>query len=98
LNGSSSDARTRRPKVEEKKLLEGEGGSEMEESSAKEDDGSTLIAVPEARKRLGGISKWKLYQLMHENKIKGVKIGSRTLFPSDSIADYIELLKRESEG
>jgi excisionase family DNA binding protein len=55
--------------------------------------GQALLSVAEARKRLGGISKWMFYRLKREGKIKTVKIGSRTLVAASDIAMFIEQLK-----
>lgn len=61
----------------------------MTESDSKKDDGTTLIGVAEACKRLA-VSKWTLYRLIRERKMKSVKIGGRRLILVSAIAQYIE--------
>ncbi|MGY1875663.1 helix-turn-helix domain-containing protein [Nocardia gipuzkoensis] len=50
-----------------------------------------LLEVPEACQRLR-ISKWSLYQLIHQQKIGTVKIGRRRFIPSAEITKFIDEL------
>ncbi|MBH0779382.1 helix-turn-helix domain-containing protein [Nocardia bovistercoris] len=52
---------------------------------------SELLEVPEACQRLR-ISKWSLYQLIHQRKIGTVKIGRRRFVPSTEVAKFIQEL------
>ena len=45
--------------------------------------------VPEARKRLGGISTPTLYKLIESGKLRATKIGRRTLFTDTQISECL---------
>ena len=50
-----------------------------------------LFSVPEAAKRLGGISPWTIYTWISKGKIERVKIGSRTMISETELVRLIEL-------
>jgi excisionase family DNA binding protein len=62
------------------------------------EDGQALLSVAEARKQLGGISKWTFYRLKRDGKIETVKIGSRTFIAASDIAMFIERLRAEAQA
>ena len=49
----------------------------------------TLVPVPEARGRLGGIGNTTFYALVKSGAIKTTHIGRRTFVTSDEIERYI---------
>jgi excisionase family DNA binding protein len=57
-----------------------------------------LFPVPEAAKRLGGISKWTVYSWVSKGKIQCVKIGSRTMIPESELLRLIELGRQSAEN
>jgi excisionase family DNA binding protein len=50
--------------------------------------GRILNAIPEARERLGGISRSKLYELISSGDLRVVKIGSRSFIPEESLQAF----------
>lgn len=61
-------------------------------------DTPVLLTVPEACARLGGISRWKLYQEMNRLKLSFVHIGRRRFIPHDDLLVYVEQLRKEQQG
>ncbi|MFG2377598.1 helix-turn-helix domain-containing protein [Streptomyces sp. NPDC048504] len=55
-----------------------------------------LLTVPEVRKRLGNISKSKVYDLINTKQLKSVLIGSRRFIPVEALRQYVMQLWRES--
>ena len=55
-------------------------------------DGSqeALISVPEAARRLGGISKWTVHSWLSQGKLKRTKVGGRTMIRESELAKVIE--------
>jgi len=51
----------------------------------------SLFPVPEAVKRLGGISNWTLYSWISKGKIQVVKIGSRSMIAEAELTRLIKL-------
>ncbi|QCE33484.1 helix-turn-helix domain-containing protein [Acetobacteraceae bacterium] len=43
---------------------------------------------PKAAQKIFSIGKDKLYGLLNEGKIEGIKVGKSTLIPASSIRDY----------
>ncbi len=54
----------------------------------------TVLTVSEACQRLR-VSRWTLYRLIHERKIKTFKLGSRRLIPESAIWTLIDQLSDE---
>lgn len=48
-----------------------------------------LYSINEARKRLGGISRNGIYQMLHTGELGSVVIGSRRFIPATAIAQFI---------
>ncbi|MEV0710386.1 helix-turn-helix domain-containing protein [Nocardia aurea] len=61
------------------------------ESSGQSVTPGELLEVPEACARLR-ISKWSLYQLIHQRTIGTVKIGRRRFIPSKEVTRFIDEL------
>ena len=60
-----------------------------------EEQRPVMLTVDEACESLR-ISKWTLYRLIHEKRIKTGKLGTRRLIPAASIADLVaEILEAE---
>jgi excisionase family DNA binding protein len=51
-----------------------------------------LISIPEACEILGGICRATLYRLVKSEKLKLVKVGSRSFVPDTSLASYLNEL------
>jgi len=52
------------------------------------DEPLQLLSVKEACERLG-IGHWAVYQLIHQHKLKTVKIGKRRLVSNRALEDFI---------
>lgn len=50
-----------------------------------------LLTIPETGEQLR-LSKWTVYQLIHQHKLTSVKVGSRRLVPATEIDRFIEQL------
>lgn len=44
------------------------------------------------------LGRWKVYELIHEQKLKTVKIGARRLVSARALAEFIEALERGDDG
>ncbi len=55
-----------------------------------------LYAVPDAM-RLLSMSRSVLYEQIRAGRLKSVTQGRRRLIPSEAIAEYVELLRREAD-
>jgi excisionase family DNA binding protein len=49
-----------------------------------------LVSVPEAAKRLGGISKWTIHAWLSQGKLQRTKVGRRTMIRESELAKVIE--------
>jgi len=49
-----------------------------------------LVSVPEAAKRLGGISKWTVHAWLSQGKLKRTKVGRRTMIRESELEKVIE--------
>jgi excisionase family DNA binding protein len=67
----------------------------LEKSKQGDRTGKVMFSVAEVCAQLG-VSRWMLYRLIREEKIKSVKIGSRRLVPVGAIAAFIQGLEVES--
>jgi excisionase family DNA binding protein len=56
-----------------------------------------LYRVPEAM-RLLSLSRSMVYNQIRAGRLRSVKEGNTRLIPADAIADYVALLKTESEA
>jgi excisionase family DNA binding protein len=54
-----------------------------------------LLRVEEAADRLR-VSRWTVYNLIPERKLRTIKIGARRLVPVSAIEDCIALLEEEA--
>jgi excisionase family DNA binding protein len=54
-----------------------------------------LYRVPEAVALLS-MSRSAIYELIRSNRLRSVKQGRCRLIPSEAIAEYVQLLERES--
>jgi excisionase family DNA binding protein len=66
----------------------------IEESST---PARALYDVPEAMALLN-LSRTQIYELIRSRRLVTVTQGRRRLVPSDSIAEYVQLLLREAGG
>jgi excisionase family DNA binding protein len=48
-----------------------------------------LLSIEQARQELGGISRTTVYELINSGQLHRVKIGSRALITSESLAAYL---------
>ncbi|MFI0800882.1 DNA binding domain-containing protein, excisionase family [Amycolatopsis lurida] len=73
---------------------------EKTESTIKTSGATTplLLSVPEARKKLGGISKWSLYQLINSRQLESIRIGRRRLIPQIALESFINQRSREDNA
>jgi len=53
-----------------------------------------LMSVPEAAKRLGGISKWTVYAWLSQGRLQRTKVGSRTMIRQ---SELLRILKDRVE-
>ncbi len=61
------------------------------------DDQTLLVSVTRACKYLG-VSKTKLYELMHQHRVDGVQIGKSRRFTMSSIVKYVDQLVAEARA
>ncbi|WP_431231457.1 helix-turn-helix domain-containing protein [Mycolicibacterium psychrotolerans] len=52
-----------------------------------------LLDINDARRRLGGIGRTMLYDLVAAGKLTKVKIGTRGFITAESITAYVDSLK-----
>lgn len=57
-----------------------------------------LIAEPEARRRLGGISHSHYYALINSGQLRTVKIGRRRFVTNEAISELINGLEANPAG
>lgn len=57
-----------------------------------------LLAEPEARRRLGGISHSHYYALINSGQLRTLKIGRRRFVTDEAIADLIRGLEEQAAG
>lgn len=55
-----------------------------------------LLTIGEACEILR-TSKWTIYRLLHEGRLKSVKLGSRRLIPAASLSHLVEQLSEAEE-
>ncbi|MGW0867819.1 helix-turn-helix domain-containing protein [Streptomyces sp. NPDC002611] len=60
------------------------------------EDGTQLLTVQEVRKRLGNISKSKVYDLMNKRLLGYIHIGKRRFIPVDAVRQYVMAQWKES--
>lgn len=58
------------------------------EKPATQDPGNLLLTIPEACNQLR-VSKWSLYRLLNENKLKSLRIRGRRLIPRAELDNFI---------
>lgn len=56
-----------------------------------------LLTVAEACEALR-ISKWSLYRLINEHRLRTIQIGARRLVPRDELHDLLQRLRSEGSG
>ncbi len=49
-----------------------------------------LLSVPEAAKKLGGISKWTLHAWLSQGRLVRTKVGGRTMIRESELQKVIE--------
>lgn len=49
-----------------------------------------LLSIPEAAKRLGGISKWTVHAWLSQGKLQRTKVGGRTMIRESELQKVIE--------
>lgn len=49
-----------------------------------------LLSVPEAARRLGGISKWTIHAWLSQGRLQRTKVGGRTMIRESELAKVIE--------
>jgi excisionase family DNA binding protein len=52
----------------------------------------SLLSITEARKRLGGSGRTKIYELIGSGKLTARKLGRRTFLEADQVDELIESL------
>ena len=52
--------------------------------------------IKEARRQLGGCGHTKIYELIKQNELEKVKLGSKTLITTESIRRYANKLLEEA--
>lgn len=57
-----------------------------------------LLSIPEARSRLGHISKGLAYKLIQDGKLQRVHVGRRALVTESSVAAYIDALAKDASS
>ena len=55
-----------------------------------------LLLTPEEAAKVLGIGRTKVYELMLNNALESVKIGSSRRIPSDSLTTFVETLRTRS--
>jgi excisionase family DNA binding protein len=59
----------------------------------------TIFSVEEAARRLGGLSKWTIYQWLSQGKLKRTKVGSRVMIRESELLKVIrDAEESPSEG
>ena len=51
---------------------------------------NALISVPEAAKRLGGISTWTVYAWLSQGRLQRTKVGGRTMIRESELAKVMK--------
>ncbi len=49
-----------------------------------------LLSVPEAARRLGGVSKWTVHAWLSKGKLQRTKVGGRTMIRESELQKVIE--------
>ena len=49
-----------------------------------------LLSVPEAARKLGGISKWTVHAWLSQGRLQRTKVGGRTMIRESELAKVIE--------
>lgn len=55
----------------------------------------TLYSVEEAARRLGGISVWTLYSWLSKKKLRGTKVGARTIIRESDLQAFLSACNPE---
>lgn len=50
----------------------------------------TLLSVPEAARRLGGVSKWSIYCWISQGRLRKTKVGSRVMIAEKDLRDFLD--------
>jgi excisionase family DNA binding protein len=50
-----------------------------------------LLSVPEAAKRLGGVSKWTIHAWLSQGRLQRTKVGGRTMIRESELAKMIQV-------
>jgi excisionase family DNA binding protein len=64
----------------------------MSSVAVPEGDNSMLLTVPQVAERLH-VSRWTIYQLIHRNKLKTIKLGSARRVPLTAVTECLEHLQ-----
>lgn len=57
--------------------------------------GKLAYTVPEAQEATG-LGRTTLYRLIGDGKLRTIKVGTRTLIPTDSLVTYLWSLEKEA--
>ena len=57
---------------------------------ARRDQLENLLSIPEAARRLGGISKWTVHAWLSQGRLQRTKVGGRTMIRESELAKVIE--------
>ncbi|ORV65297.1 hypothetical protein AWC03_02820 [Mycobacterium europaeum] len=57
-------------------------------------NGQLLVPITDTCTRLGGISRTTVYELINRSELVKVNIGARGFITAESIAAYVDRLKR----
>jgi excisionase family DNA binding protein len=49
-----------------------------------------LLSVPEAARRLGGLSKWTVHTWLSQGRLQRTKVGGRTMIRESELAKVIQ--------
>ena len=66
--------------------------------SVVESSDKLLYSIPEASRALGRGSRTVIYDLLHQGKLRAVRMGGRTLIPRESLEEYVASLPAHNIG
>jgi excisionase family DNA binding protein len=58
--------------------------------------GDALFSIPEAAKRLGGVSPWTIRAWLHQGRMRKTKVGGRTMIAESEILRFLESCSGET--
>lgn len=64
--------------------------AELAEDRGVQDGPPALLSIEVARRRLGGIGRSALYDVIGRGELRSVKVGRRRLIPADALAELAQ--------